>query len=101
MIFTGTGFGNLPTPINGNITAFRLFDSTQGWNAGAPGDAITIRIAEWTDTTIRVVAFTGRYGEVGRNWTVNAGDDIQIWISNPQTGRGPAKIEVEALGAQL
>ena len=90
------GAGNTTS---GTDTAyFRITDLTTGWNAcwtGDPGtDLVTCDITSWTDHEITFGGYTGDYGQ--GVWVVTKGDEIEVQVWNPQSGKGPAICHVVA-----
>ena len=84
---------------SGADTAYlRISDLTAGWNAcwtGDPGtDSVTCDISSWTDREITFGGYTGGYGQ--GNWVVTEGDEIEVQVWNPQSGKGPAICQVVA-----
>jgi hypothetical protein len=45
-------------------------------------------VKSWEDTQIVLSGFSGSYGAKG--WKLSPGDQIEIAVWNPQSGRGPA-----------
>jgi len=92
IVIRGFGFG-LHTPYMNTDTAYiAIRDKTVGWAAGRiipqNWDEVTLNVQRWEDAQIVVTGFSGAYGS--REWKLNAGDDIEVAIWNPQSGRGPA-----------
>jgi hypothetical protein len=97
---TGSCFGTGNTSSGADTAYFRISDLTAGWNAcwtGDPGtDAVTCNVSSWTNNEITFSGYTGDYGN--GSWVVNSGDQIEIQVWNPQSGKGPATYEVTASG---
>jgi hypothetical protein len=95
---TGSCFGAGNTSSGADTAYFRISDLTAGWNACWTGDPNTDQvgcdISSWTDTTITFSGYTGDYGQNG--WVVTKGDDIEVQVWNPQSGKGPATCDVVA-----
>ncbi len=96
----GSCFGNLPyrLPFSGDTPYFVAFDrnSADDWSAGGRdipsmgivSDSVTLRYERWTDSEILIGGFSGAYGQ--NDWYTNCGDQIDVYVWNPQTGIGPA-----------
>ncbi len=99
VVLTGTDFGTFPEllPFTGDTQYLTVHDTTQKWNAGyiAPksvlglgGDACTVTISLWTNTT---VVFTLNVGtNIGgvlptSVCQLHPGDALQIVVTNPQS----------------
>jgi hypothetical protein len=88
----GTGFG-MHTPYKCTDSPFLAFrDHTARWAAGRiipqNWDEVTLDVRSWEDTQIVLSGFSGSYGLNG--WTLSSGDEVEIAVWNPQSGRGPA-----------
>ena len=94
---TGSCFGSGNTTSGADTAYFRISDLTAGWNAcwtGDPNtDQITCDISSWTNQKITFSGYTGNYGG---SWVITKGDDIEVQVWNPQSGKGPATYEVVA-----
>ncbi len=96
IVIRGSGFG-VQTPFNGDSLSIMIDDLTRDWRAGCrgrpecgPGDnRVTLRVASWTDSEIRIEGFTGTYAPLGPN-VLNTGDRVEVWVWNVQSGVGPA-----------
>lgn len=77
------GFGNFPLglPYQGNSNFIKINDVTQNWSAGNTGDACTVQIGEWSDTSISLVANVNQNGVC----PMAAGDQLAVTVWNPQT----------------
>jgi hypothetical protein len=84
---TGTGFGTL-APYQGDSAYIQIKDLTAGWSAGLGSATVTLNITQWTDTQITIQGFLGAYGQFG--YVLSPGDQIQVAVSNAQSGAGPA-----------
>jgi serine/threonine-protein kinase len=95
---TGSCFGAGNTSSGADTAYFRISDLTAGWNAcwtGDPGtDLVTCDISAWTGNQIIFSGFTGDYGQA--NYVVAEGDDIEVQVWNPHSGKGPAICHVVA-----
>jgi serine/threonine-protein kinase len=95
---SGSCFGAGNTTSGADTAYFRISDLTAGWNAcwtGDPGtDLVTCGISSWTDNEITFSGYTGDYGQY--NYVVTEGDDIEIQVWNPQSGKGPAICQIVA-----
>jgi DNA-binding winged helix-turn-helix (wHTH) protein len=83
----------LHTPFANTDSAYlAIRDKSADWSAGRlipqNWDEVTVDVESWTDTEIVVSGFSGDYGNNG--WKLNAGDEIEIAVWNPQSGAGPA-----------
>jgi tetratricopeptide (TPR) repeat protein len=88
IIIAGTGFGE-QVPYDGDSPYILITDMTQNWNAGNPGDLVTLKVTSWTESEIVLEGFTGYYGT---QWSLSGGDSVRIQVWNVQTQRGPATI---------
>ena len=77
------GFGTFPLglPYTGNSNYFQLTDVTQNWSAGYTGDACTVEMGEWSDTSISLIANVNQNGVC----PMAAGDQLTVTVWNPQT----------------
>ncbi len=91
IVIRGTGFG-IHIPFNGDSRFIRIYDVTRGWNAGLDGDLVTINVSSWSNNKIIITGFTGDYGH--NNWILKPGDNITIFISNPQISGYTAKFNL-------
>ena len=95
---SGSCFGAGNTTSGADTAYFRISDLTAGWNAcwtGDPGtNLVTCDISSWTDQEITFSGYTGDYGQ--SNYVVTEGDDIEIQVWNPQSGKGPAICQIVA-----
>ncbi len=92
IVIKGSGFG-LHTPYRNTDTPFiAIRDKTAQWAAGRiipqNWDAVTLDVKAWQDTQIEISGFSGEYGSA--HWRLAKGDEIEIAVWNPQSGRGPA-----------
>ncbi len=92
IVIKGSGFG-LHTPYRNTDTPFiAIRDKTAQWAAGRiipqNWDAVTLDVKAWQDTQIEISGFSGAYGS--GHWQLAKGDEIEIAVWNPQSGRGPA-----------
>jgi hypothetical protein len=86
--FGGRGFGTLPSDINipsSNLPYLAIQDNTQQWQAGNSlnGDAVSLNITSWTDTTITV---SGLGFSPANNLVMKPNDNFVAWICNPSSG---------------
>ena len=92
----GQGFGALD-PYNGDSAYIDITDVTSGWNAGynngtwVDSNAVTLKIAQWTDGQILISGFSGSYRPAV---SLNIGDTILIRIWNVPSGAGPASYQI-------
>lgn len=87
VLLTGDGFGN--EAANGRLT---VEDLTQGWMTGSP---VVPVISSWNHDAIDVAGWRG-YGAAGD--VFQAGDQLLITVTNPQTGvMGTVKTSFPAL----
>jgi eukaryotic-like serine/threonine-protein kinase len=95
---SGSCFGTGNTASGADTAYFRISDLTAGWNAcwtGDPGtDSVTCDVSSWTGGGITFSGYAGAYGQ--GSWVVAEGDDIEVQVWNPQTGKGPAICHVVA-----
>jgi hypothetical protein len=93
IIIEGNGFGTMQ-PYNGDscCVKFTMTNEQCGntWQAGFPGELVTLKVSQWTDKSIVVQGFTGEYGQ--NCWVLNAGDPVTIDVWNAQSGSGPARL---------
>ena len=86
MSIQGSGFGT-NSPYTTTSSFLRIYDQTQDWNAGFTGDWVDTNVVSWTDTNILINGFTGQYNQyVGYHF--NPGDQLQVFVENPQTQTG-------------
>ncbi|MGA9946332.1 MAG: hypothetical protein WBP75_14995 [Candidatus Cybelea sp.] len=90
IIIEGSGFGT-----NGATCCleFTMTNEACGnsWQAGFPGELVTLNVSRWTDRRIVVQGFTGEYGQ--NCWVLNAGDPVTIEVWNAHTRLGPAQLQ--------
>jgi eukaryotic-like serine/threonine-protein kinase len=95
---SGSCFGAGNTTSGADTAYFRITDLTADWNAcwtGDPGtDLVTCGISSWTDNEITFSGYTGDYGQY--NYVVTEGDEIEVQVWNPQSGKGPAICQIVA-----
>ncbi|HLJ45113.1 MAG TPA: hypothetical protein VKU01_03855, partial [Bryobacteraceae bacterium] len=96
---SGSGFGT-HAPYNGDSAFLSITDTTLGFEAGLPGDGNTLNVTSWTDTQITIAGFTGGY-TINPFANLRPGDQVQVSVSNAQTGSGPttATVTVSTTGA--
>lgn len=87
IIISGTGFGTI-APFNGNSAYLRIRDLTRHWNAGWNINLVHLNVTKWVDSQVVIHGFTGSYGALF--WSLQPGDQLAIYIWNPQTRQGPA-----------
>jgi hypothetical protein len=90
---SGRGFGTYPPFVNHTSDYLKILDASINWSAGYSadgyrGDSVTISVSSWTDSQIVITGFSGAYGQMGLAF--NAGNNVTIYVWNPQTGAGPA-----------
>ena len=101
---SGSGFGAYLPSDGADLPCLMFYNNDASWYAGyiqprnqdamtlapcnAPtitqGSTVTIRIASWTDSEIRIKELSGAYGT--RTFTLRVGDRITIKVANAQTG---------------
>jgi hypothetical protein len=78
----------------------RISDLSASWNAcwtRDPGtDYVTCSVTSWTPTSVTFSGLNGSYGQY--NWSVSDGDQVEVQVWNPQSGKGPAVCTVVAGG---
>jgi hypothetical protein len=98
IVITGTGFGT-HAAYTGDSKYISVEDLTMSpiWQAGYSPyhDTITLIVHQWEDTRIVLGGFSGAWGTY--NYTIAAGDTIQIEVWNFQSGLGPAEITTTAV----
>ena len=100
IVIRGHGFGTHAAFASLDSPYLAIRDKSAHWAAGriTPEnvDEVTLTVASWTDSEIVVSEFSGAYGT--HWWRLNAGDEIEIVVWNPQSGGGPAsyKLQVSA-----
>ena len=92
IVIEGQGFG-LHTPYtNTDIPFVAVRDKTRDWSAGRiipqNWDKVTLDVESWGDKRIVISGFSGEYG-LG-DWKLASGDEIEVAVWNPQSGRGAA-----------
>jgi len=102
MVVKGDGFGAAPVslPYVGDVPYLSFWDGVRcdgasGFSAGgtyfgqAPADAVTLRIATWTDTKIVTMGFRGSYGSGCAR--VRSGDPVAVtvWSTTDTAVTGP------------
>jgi transcriptional regulator with XRE-family HTH domain len=82
LTITGSGFGTFPyrLPFHGDTAFLRIGDPSHRFEAAYLDDKFAVRYLQWTDQKI----------EIGDILMRSPGDDIEIGVWNPQTGRGAA-----------
>ena len=92
IVIRGHGFGTHAPFASLDSPYLAIRDKSAHWAAGrmtsANVDEVTLTVASWTDSEIAVSEFSGAYGT--HWWRLNAGDEIEIVVWNPQSGLGPA-----------
>jgi DNA-binding winged helix-turn-helix (wHTH) protein len=92
ILIRGHGLGRYTSFTNVDTPFLAIRDQTAGWTAGRifdrNYDEVTLTVASWTDSEIVVTGFGSAYSR--GFWKLNAGDEIQVAVYNPQTGAGPA-----------
>jgi hypothetical protein len=87
------GFGLLPPSFTAGNTVtlpyIGLQDLTQGWQAGnsLDSDQVTLNVS-WPSSTSPsppTIAVTG-VGRPGTDFTMKSGDQLAVWVCNPQSG---------------
>ncbi len=89
-IINGCNLGSL-SPRVGDSPYFSLFDQTRGWQAGWEGgryvNVVTVNYQSWNNSQIIINQPYNHYGGNRGQWVWNQGDNMQIMVSNPQTGQ--------------
>ena len=92
VVIRGSGFGLYTQYRNGNTPFIAIRDMTARWAAGRTipqnSDDVTLDVKSWDDKAIIISGFSGAYGS--GEWKLNVGDEIEVAVWNPQSGRGPA-----------
>ena len=92
MVVRGRGFG-LHTPFSNTDTPYlAIRNTTRLWAAGRiipqNWDEVMVDVKSWEDRQITISGFSGAYGS--GEWKLLPGDQIEVAVWNPQSGRGPA-----------
>jgi hypothetical protein len=77
----------------GRRTSASLISTRDGTPAGLAipvPTLVTCDITSWTDHEITFGGYTGDYGQ--GIWVVTEGDDIEVQVWNPQSGKGPLSV---------
>ncbi len=89
-IINGCNLGYL-SPRIGDSPYFSLFDQTRGWMAGWEGgqyvNVVTVDYQSWNNSQIIINHPYANYGGDYGSWVWNQGDNMQIMVTNPQTGQ--------------
>ncbi|MHB8443205.1 MAG: Kelch repeat-containing protein [Patescibacteria group bacterium] len=89
-VINGCNLGYL-SPRIGDTPYFALSDQTRGWQAGWGGgwnsNVVTVNYQSWNNNQIVINQPYNNYGGNGGQWVWNQGDNMQIMVSNPQTGQ--------------
>jgi hypothetical protein len=97
IVIRGHGFGTHAAFARLDSPYLAIRDKSARWAAGriTPENVneVTLTVASWTDSEIVVSELSGAYGT--RWWRLNAGDEIEIAIWNPQSGAGPASYRLQ------
>jgi len=97
IVIRGHGFGTHAPFASLDSPYLAIRDKSAHWAAGrmtsANVDEVTLTVASWTDSEIAVSEFSGAYGT--HWWRLNAGDEIEIVVWNPQSGLGPASYRLQ------
>jgi hypothetical protein len=100
VLIRGQGFGLHTRYINADTPYIAVRDKTAQWSAGRivpqNWDEVTLNLKSWDDKEIVVSGFSGAYGS--QNWKLSYGDEIEIAVWNPQSGRGPALYHLTVSG---
>ena len=82
---TGRGFGNQMSYTNQDSPYIEIQDKTKNWNAGNsnnPANLVTLDVSKWTDSEIIITGFDGSYG---KDWSLNYGDTVDVYVFNIPT----------------
>ena len=82
---TGSGFGNRIPYTNQDSPYIEIQDKTKNWNAGNsnnPANLVTLDVSKWTDSEIIITGFDGAYG---KDWSLNYGDTVDVYVFNIPT----------------
>ena len=97
IVIRGHGFGRHAAFASLDSPYLAIRDKSAHWAAGRITsenvDEVTLTVASWTDSEIVVSAFSGAYGT--HWWRLNAGDEIEVVVWNPQSGAGPASYRLQ------
>jgi hypothetical protein len=89
IVIRGRGFGLHVPYARTDSPYLAIRDKSRDWAAGRlvpeNWDHVMLDVERWTED---VSGFSGEYGEKG--WKLNAGDELEIAVWNPQSGVGPA-----------
>jgi hypothetical protein len=94
----GSGFGT-HAAYTGDSDYIALNDKTKHWQAGYSkyNDTVTLIVQSWENTKITLGGFSGAWGT--HNYTLAAGNVVQVQVWNAQSGAGPASKTVRVSGA--
>lgn len=96
IVISGRGFGLHVPYAHTDSPYLAIRDQTRDWAAGRMipqnWDEVMVDVESWTTDQIAISGFSGDYGRNG--WDLHEGDTVEIAVWNPQTGAGPARIEV-------
>ncbi len=102
IVIKGTGFGLHVPYARTDSPYLAIRDLTAHWSAGRMipqnTDEVMVDVESWMDTEIIVSGFSGDYGKSG--WKLSAGDELEVAIWNPQSGRGPALYRGRVMASQ-
>ncbi len=100
IVIRGRGFGLHTSYTNADSPFIAIRDNTLRWAAGRiipqNWDEVTLSVKSWEDTQIVLSGFSGAYGS--GDWKLNPGDQIEVAVWNPQSGRGPALYHLTVSG---
>jgi hypothetical protein len=91
MSIQGSGFGT-SNAFDGTSPYLGIIDVTPHspfgpWEAGFTGDGVNLNVSAWTDTNIVINGFTG-WDFNTAPYSLQAGDQLQVIVENPQTQTG-------------
>lgn len=109
-----TEAGNQTITINGNNFGTQaaysgtspylvVNDISAGWMAGnsTDGNVVGFNVTSWTNNQIVLAGFVNGYGRPGSNWYITPGDQVQVVVTNPQSGVNSPTLQVTGAPTQL
>jgi DNA-binding winged helix-turn-helix (wHTH) protein len=95
IVIRGRGFGLHVPYARTDSPYLAVRNQSAHWAAGRViawnWDEVMLDVESWTNSEIVISGFCGDYGRNG--WKLNAGDQLQVAVWNPQSGSGPALFE--------
>jgi hypothetical protein len=94
LTISGSGFGTppaaFPIPTGVLLPYIGVQDSAKGWQAGnslnSDGDGMTV--SAWSDSSITI----GGFSPHSAGTTLSDGDNLDVWVCNPASGKCASKI---------